>query len=67
MPDALLIVNASPLIFVGNAGHLQLLHTLRASRTIVRSASSVVGAADGGYVAVDAVIARVLRTAGIKS
>jgi predicted nucleic acid-binding protein len=35
MPDALLVVNASPLIFLGNAGHLELLHRLGASRIIV--------------------------------
>jgi predicted nucleic acid-binding protein len=35
MPDALLVVNASPLIFLANAGHIELLHTLGASRIIV--------------------------------
>jgi predicted nucleic acid-binding protein len=35
MPDTLLVVDASPLIFLGNAGHLELLHTLGAGRIIV--------------------------------
>ena len=35
MPDALLVVNASPLIFLGNAGHLELPHTHGASLIIV--------------------------------
>ncbi|MBA3885983.1 MAG: hypothetical protein H0X67_09650 [Acidobacteria bacterium] len=35
MSDAPLVVNASPLIFLGNAAHLELLHTLGASRIIV--------------------------------
>jgi hypothetical protein len=35
MSDIVLVINASPLIFLGNAGRLELLHTLGASRIIV--------------------------------
>ena len=35
MPDAAVVVDASPLIFLGNAGRLGLLHSLGAGRIIV--------------------------------
>lgn len=38
MPEASLVVNASPLIFLGNAGRLELLHELGAGRIIVPQA-----------------------------
>ena len=38
MSDALVVVNASPLIFLGNAGRLELLHALGATPIIVPEA-----------------------------
>lgn len=66
MPSAL-IVNASPLIFLGNAGRIDLLRAVGSDRILVNPKRVLLELRAAGMWLSDSVINRALTIAGIES